>query len=80
VNEEALYEALRDNIIWAAGLDVFEKEPINLDDPLLTLSNIVLLPHIGSASIATRTKMALVAAENLVAGLVGKTPSNLVKL
>jgi glyoxylate reductase len=72
VDQAALADALRDRRLAAAGLDVFEAEPLPLDDPLLTLDNVVLLPHIGSASIATRTKMAVLAAENLVAGLEGR--------
>ncbi|WP_018132282.1 2-hydroxyacid dehydrogenase [Effusibacillus pohliae] len=72
VDESALYRALCDNKIWAAGLDVFEEEPIAADHPLLSLPNVVALPHIGSASIATRTKMAVLAAENLLAGLQGQ--------
>lgn len=71
VDQAALYEALRRRQIAAAGLDVFEVEPLPLTDPLLQLDNVVLLPHIGSASIATRTRMAVLAAENLVAGLQG---------
>jgi lactate dehydrogenase-like 2-hydroxyacid dehydrogenase len=71
VDESALYKALKEKKIWAAGLDVFENEPISLDHPLLTLDNVVALPHIGSASIVTRTKMAMLAAENLIAGLTG---------
>lgn len=58
VDEEALYEALKANKIFGAGLDVFAKEPIAKDNPLLTLPNVVALPHMGSASIATRTEMA----------------------
>lgn len=72
VNEEALYEALKSGQIWAAGLDVFQQEPIPLDHPLLTLSNVVTLPHIGSASIQTRMAMANLAAQNLIEGLHGK--------
>ena len=72
VDQRALHEALRDRTIAAAGIDVFEAEPLPLDDPLLTLDNAVLLPHIGSASIATRTRMAVLAAQNLAAGLRGE--------
>jgi glyoxylate reductase len=72
VDQAALAEALKNRTIAAAGIDVFEKEPLPVDDPLLQLDNAVLLPHIGSASVATRTKMAVLAAENLVAGLQGK--------
>ena len=77
VNEEDLYQALKSGDIWAAGLDVYEQEPISLDHPLLQLSNVVLLPHIGSASIATRTKMGMMAAENMLAALRGEIPPNL---
>jgi glyoxylate reductase len=67
----ALYEALRDKQIAYAALDVTEPEPIPLDDPLLSLPNCIVVPHIASASVATRTKMATMAAENLLAGLRG---------
>jgi glyoxylate reductase len=72
VDQQALYEALKGRQIAAAGLDVFEVEPLPSDSALLELENAVLLPHIGSASVATRTKMAVLAAENLVAGLEGR--------
>lgn len=72
VDQAALAAALRERRIAAAGLDVFEIEPLPPDDPLLQLDNVVLLPHIGSASVATRTKMAVLAAENLAAGLQGR--------
>ncbi|HEX2620726.1 MAG TPA: D-glycerate dehydrogenase, partial [Phototrophicaceae bacterium] len=72
VNPAALYAALRSKRIAAAGLDVTEPEPIQLDDPLLTLDNCLIVPHIGSATVATREKMALLAAENILAGLRGE--------
>lgn len=74
VDEKALYEALKDGEIWAAGLDVFEKEPLDLNSPLLSLPNVVTLPHIGSASKKTRLKMAELAAENLIRVLLGGEP------
>ena len=74
VDQRALYQALKSGRIFAAGLDVTEEEPIPLDDPLLTLENVIVLPHIGSASVETRKKMALMAAENLLAGLRGELP------
>ncbi|MBE3589469.1 MAG: D-glycerate dehydrogenase [Firmicutes bacterium] len=77
VREAELERALREGLIWAAGLDVFEKEPIGPDHPLLKLPNCVCLPHIGSATVATRLRMATLAAENLVAALAGRRPPNL---
>jgi glyoxylate reductase len=76
VDQEALYEALARRQIWAAGLDVFAEEPIRPDHPLLQLDNVVLLPHIGSATVQTRLKMASVAADNLIAGISGANPPN----
>lgn len=80
VNEDDLYEALVANKIWAAGLDVFAKEPVNLNNPLLTLKNVVALPHIGSASIDTRLNMAMLAADNLIAIITEKEPLTAVTL
>ncbi|PZE21275.1 2-hydroxyacid dehydrogenase [Paenibacillus xerothermodurans] len=78
VNEAALYEALAGGQIWAAGLDVFEHEPVSPDHPLLTLPNVVALPHIGSASVQTRKKMAMMAAQNVILGVTGRMPNELV--
>lgn len=72
VDTEALYNALRDNEIAYAAVDVIDPEPINADHPLLTLRNIFITPHIGSATIETRAKMAELTAENLLAGLEKK--------
>lgn len=80
VDEDALYNALKNNKIWGAGLDVFENEPVSLDHPLLTLPNVISLPHIGSASISTRLKMADLALENIIVGLQGGIPPNLINL
>jgi glyoxylate reductase len=76
VDEQALVEALRERWIWAAGLDVFEQEPLPPDSPLLSLDNVVLAPHIGSASFTTRARMAEMAAENCLAVLSGRRPPN----
>jgi glyoxylate reductase len=78
VDEKALYKALKEGWIWAAGLDVWEKEPVDLSNPLLKLDNVTTAPHISSGSIATRTKMAVMAAENMVAIQEGRAPPNLV--
>jgi len=78
VDQAALAAALSTGTIAAAGLDVFETEPISLDDPILSLPNVVALPHIGSASVATRGRMAKMAADNLLAALSGQRPPNLV--
>jgi lactate dehydrogenase-like 2-hydroxyacid dehydrogenase len=77
VDESALASALKNNTIWAAGLDVFEKEP-EVHPGLIDLPNAVLVPHLGSATNETRTKMGLIAAENLIAFFEGKQPPNLV--
>jgi len=60
--------------IFAAAIDVTEVEPISPDDPLLTLDNIIITPHIASGSFTTRKNMAFEVAENLLAGLRGQTP------
>ena len=71
VDEKALAEALREGVIAGAGLDVYEREP-SVEPSLLALENVVLLPHIASASEATRTRMAVRATENILAFLDGK--------
>lgn len=78
VDERALYEALRAGKIAGAGLDVFEEEPVSLTNPLLKLQNVVLAPHISSASVETRARMAEMVAENLIAFFRGEKPPNLV--
>jgi phosphogluconate 2-dehydrogenase len=78
VDEAALINALRTGQIRAAGLDVFEREPLNPDSPLLQLSNVVATPHIGSATHETREAMASCAVDNLLATLAGERPGNLV--
>lgn len=77
MDEKALVQALQEGRIAGAGLDVFEKEP-EVETGLVYMKNVVLVPHIASASRETRLKMATMAAENLVAGLTGKRPPNLV--
>ena len=77
VDEEALAIALEEGTIFAAGLDVYEREP-EVHPRLLAAPRTVLLPHIGSATVATRTRMAQVAAENVVAVLAGERPRNAV--
>ncbi len=74
VDQAALTKALAQRKIFAAGLDVFEKEPISHDDPLLKLDNVVLVPHLGSASLNARAGMARLAAENLIDALEGRVP------
>jgi lactate dehydrogenase-like 2-hydroxyacid dehydrogenase len=76
IDEAALAQALANRVIAAAGLDVFESEP-HVHPLLLELENVVLAPHIGSASIDTRRKMSLLAAENALAALAGRRPPNL---
>lgn len=78
VDQKALCEALKARQIFAAAVDVTEVEPIPHDDPLLTLDNIIITPHIASASVTTRTNMAVMAAANLIAGLKGQVPPNCV--
>ncbi|MGF6756223.1 2-hydroxyacid dehydrogenase [Paraburkholderia sp. GAS42] len=78
VDEAALIDALKAGTIHGAGLDVFEHEPVGADSPLLSMKNVVALPHIGSATHETRHAMARCAAENLVAALDGSLRTNIV--
>ena len=75
IDEEALVRALKEKRISGAGLDVFEHEPA-IHPALFKMDNVVMLPHIGSATIETRTKMGLMAAENLIAFFKGQVPPN----
>ena len=74
VDERALIKALQQGWIAGAGLDVFEKEPIDPENPLLKMENVVTLPHVGSATEATRRAMVELAADNALAVLQGKPP------
>lgn len=78
VDEKALYEALVHKEILAAGIDVFEKEPVDPSNPLLSLNNIVTLPHIGAATKENERAMSELAAKNLISGLNGEIPPNLI--
>jgi len=72
VDEKALIRALKDKEIYGAGLDVFQKEPVEKDNPLLKMQNVVTVPHIGSATEKTRDAMMMRAVQNIVAGVTGK--------
>lgn len=80
IDEKALYKVLKEGSIAGAALDVFEQEPTPQDNPLLTLDNVVAAPHISSGSHETRSKMAEMVAENLVAFFEGRVPPNLVNM
>ncbi len=72
IDQRALVEALRSGTIFAAGLDVTDPEPPSMDDPLLQLPNVVIAPHIASATVETRNKMAEICARNVIAGVTGQ--------
>jgi len=78
LDEAALLQALAERRIRGAGLDVFVQEPLAADSPLLQLDNLVVTPHIGSATLETREAMARCAVDNLLAALAGERPANLV--
>jgi glyoxylate reductase len=78
VDPDALYEALKEGRIFGAGLDVTDPEPLPKDSPLLTLNNIIVVPHIASASKTARDQMSWMAAQNLIAGLKGERLPNCV--
>lgn len=78
IDEQALYKSLKNHTIAGAGLDVFETEPVNQNNPLMKLGNTLLLPHVGSGTIETRITMADLAIENLMCVLQGTMPQNLV--
>jgi lactate dehydrogenase-like 2-hydroxyacid dehydrogenase len=77
-NEKDLLTALQQGIIWGAGLDVTNPEPMKPDNELLNMPNVCVLPHIGSATVETRNAMAELAAKNIVAGLAGKALPNII--
>ena len=77
-NEADLTEALEQKIIWGAGLDVTNPEPMSPQNPLLKMANVCVLPHIGSATVGTRNAMARIAADNIIAGLKGEKLPHLV--
>ena len=78
VDQKALYEALKRKQILAAALDVTDPEPMSPDDPLLKLDNVIVLPHIGTQTLATSTDMSVMGAQNLLAGLKGEPMPNCV--
>jgi phosphoglycerate dehydrogenase-like enzyme len=78
IDHDALFEALRDGVIAGAALDVTDPEPLPADHPLLSLPNCLVVPHVASASIDTRGRMARMAADNLLAGLRGERLPNCV--
>lgn len=77
VDEESLIEALKNHQISGAGLDVTAKDPIEKNNPLLKMKNVIITPHIGSATIETRTKMEMLAAKNMIEIIKGQKPKNL---
>jgi glyoxylate reductase len=77
-NQEHLYQALVSETIWGAGLDVTDPEPMSPEDPLLTLDNVAITPHIGSATVEARDEMSRLAANNIIQYYKGEQVANLV--
>lgn len=77
-NENDLVEALKNNILWGAGLDVTNPEPMKPDHPLLSMEKVAVLPHIGSATVEARNEMARLCSENIIQGLKGNKLPNIV--
>jgi len=77
VDEAALIDALKEKRIAGAALDVFEREPVEPSNPLLRMDNVIIVPHIASASLETRVSMGVIAANNIVAALRDEVPQNL---
>jgi glyoxylate reductase len=78
VDQKALYEVLKRKQILAAALDVTDPEPMSPDDPMLKLENVIVLPHIGTQTLATSTNMSIMGAQNLIGGLRGEPMPNCV--
>ncbi|MCJ7688479.1 MAG: D-glycerate dehydrogenase, partial [Clostridiaceae bacterium] len=79
VDEKALVKALKSGEIWGAGLDVYEHEP-DIEPELLDMYNVVIVPHIASATMETRTNMGLIAAKNIIKVLAGEKPDTCVNV
>ncbi|MCW3975386.1 MAG: D-glycerate dehydrogenase [Candidatus Bathyarchaeota archaeon] len=78
IDQQSLHQALRNKRIAGAGLDVFQQEPIPLNDPILKLQNVILTPHIGSGTVETRLSMSLMAVNDVIRVLEGKRPIHLI--
>ena len=79
IDEKALVKALKQGEIWGAGLDVYENEP-DIEPELLDMNNVVIVPHIASATMETRTNMGLIAARNIIKVLTGEKPDTCINM
>jgi glyoxylate reductase len=79
INEKSLIEALQNKVIWGAGLDVTDPEPMLKDNPLLSMENVAVTPHIGSATVEARNEMSRLAALNIIQFSKGEPLTNLVR-